>query len=228
MHVRLGENANEVLSEVISKVNEARGDLPREIEDPVVTNSAGGEGLIWIAFLSDQLSLAQITDYLVRNIQPELATWRGSGLPGSRATSLLPCVYGWTPIRWRPWASPPRTWARLSAPRTISLPRETTKGNLVRAAVDAQTDLQDTGGICRYRGAAGGRICGCCWAMLLEIELAEQNSDSAEFSSGEETVFLSINVSPGSNPLEVARRVKEVLPPTHRANARRPELHTRL
>ena len=39
--MRLGENSSDVLSEVIAKVNEARGELPRDIEDPVVTTAAG-------------------------------------------------------------------------------------------------------------------------------------------------------------------------------------------
>ena len=36
-NVRLGENSTEVLTEVITKVNEARFELPRDVEDPVVT-----------------------------------------------------------------------------------------------------------------------------------------------------------------------------------------------
>jgi multidrug efflux pump subunit AcrB len=61
IHVRLGENSSEVLSAVIAKVNEARSDLPREIEDPVVTNAAGGDALIYLAFLSKQMSLCAMS-----------------------------------------------------------------------------------------------------------------------------------------------------------------------
>ena len=39
VYVRLGENSSDVLSEVIAKVNEARGDLPQGIEDTVVTTA---------------------------------------------------------------------------------------------------------------------------------------------------------------------------------------------
>ena len=39
VHVRLGENSSDVLTEVIAKVNEARFQLPREVYDPVVTTS---------------------------------------------------------------------------------------------------------------------------------------------------------------------------------------------
>lgn len=50
VHIRLGENTSEVLSEVIAKVNEARSELPREIEDPVVSTSDGGDALMYLAF----------------------------------------------------------------------------------------------------------------------------------------------------------------------------------
>ena len=79
VHVRLGENSSNVLSEVIAKVNEARGDLPREIDDPVVTTVSGGDAMMYLAFFSEQMTPYQITDYLLRNVQPQLATIEGVG-----------------------------------------------------------------------------------------------------------------------------------------------------
>ena len=79
VHVRLGENSSDVLSEVIATVNEARGDLPRDIEEPVVTTATGGDAMMYLAFYSKQMTPYQISDYLVRNVQPELATLEGVG-----------------------------------------------------------------------------------------------------------------------------------------------------
>ena len=79
VHVRLGENSSDVLSEVIAKVNEARGDLPTDIEDPVVTTAAGGDAMMYMAFYSREMSPYQITDYLLRSVQPELATLKVVG-----------------------------------------------------------------------------------------------------------------------------------------------------
>jgi len=56
VHVRLGENSSDVLSEVIAKVREARGDLPRQIEDPVVSTSTSGDALMYITFYSQQMA----------------------------------------------------------------------------------------------------------------------------------------------------------------------------
>jgi multidrug efflux pump subunit AcrB len=39
VHVRLGENTSNVLTEVIAKVNEARDELPTDVRDPVISTT---------------------------------------------------------------------------------------------------------------------------------------------------------------------------------------------
>ncbi|SVB33331.1 uncharacterized protein METZ01_LOCUS186185, partial [marine metagenome] len=77
--VRLGENSTEVMTEVITKINEARFELPREVEDPVVTNRTGDDAMMYMALLSDQMSVQQRADYAMRYIQPVLSTVEGVG-----------------------------------------------------------------------------------------------------------------------------------------------------
>ena len=45
----------------------------------MVTKTFGGDAMIYMAFLSDQMSIQQINDYVRRNIQPELSTLEGVG-----------------------------------------------------------------------------------------------------------------------------------------------------
>ena len=42
VRVRLGENTSDVLSEVIAKVNEAKFELPREVEDSIISTTCCG------------------------------------------------------------------------------------------------------------------------------------------------------------------------------------------
>ena len=142
VHVRLGESSSEVLSEVIAKVNEARSELPQGIEDPVISSAAGGDGLIWLAFVSDQMSIAQVSDYLVRNVQPEIATLPGVGkaeLAGGRYQAM------------RIWLDPVRmaAFGVTATDINAAISREnyisaagTTEGDLTRTTVDARTDIQ--------------------------------------------------------------------------------------
>lgn len=41
VHMKLGSNPDAALTEVISKVNQVRGNLPKEADDPVITKGTG-------------------------------------------------------------------------------------------------------------------------------------------------------------------------------------------
>ncbi len=211
VQVRLGEDATQVMTEVIAKVNEAKFELPQEVEDPVVTNSFGEDAMMYMAFLSEQMSIQQITDYVRRNIQPELSTVEGVGeakVLGNREFAM------------RVWLDPARMAAfGVTATDVTDAIREqnvisasgTTRGALVRASVDAETDMQRAedfeGIVIRQDEERRVRL-----ADVADLDLASANYDSATFSSGRDTVFLSITPAPGANPLDVAERVKSNMP----------------
>lgn len=207
VYVRLGENSTDVLTEVITKINEARFELPREVEDPVVSNRTGGDGMMYLALLSDQMSVQQTTDYAIRTIQPVLSTVEGVG----EARMLSSGVFAL-----RIWLNPAKMAAYDVTAKDINdaVRREnyisaagTTRGELVRASVDAETDVQNPEKfadiVVRQEGDKRVRL-----GDVAEIELASDTYESAAYSSGKETVFIAITEAPGANPLEVASRVK--------------------
>jgi len=210
-YVRLGENSSDVLNEVIAKVDEARFELPNEVEDPVVTTTFGDEAMIYVAFFSDQMSLQQVHDYVRRAVQPELSTLEGVG-----EVKILDR----SEFAMRIWLDPARMAAYGVTATDVSsaISREnyisaagTTRGELVRASVDAETDLRRPEDFGRVVVRQEGDL-----RVLLddvaELEMASADYDSAAFSSGRPTVFLSITPTPSANPLEVARRIKELSP----------------
>ena len=207
VYVRLGENSTDVLTEVITKINEARFELPREVEDPVVSNRTGGDGMMYLALLSDQMSVQQTTDYAMRTIQPVLSTIEGVG----EARILSGGVFAV-----RLWLNPAKMAAYGVTARDVNeaVRREnyisaagTTRGELVRTSVDAQTDVQDPEKfaeiVVRQEGDRRVRL-----GDVAEVELASDTYESAAYSSGKEAVFIAITEAPGANPLEVAARVK--------------------
>ena len=206
--VRLGENSTDVLGEVITKINEARFELPREVEDPVVTNRTGGDAMMYLALLSDEMSVQQIADYGMRSIQPVLSTVEGVGearLLGSGMFAM------------RIWLNPAKMAAYGVTATDVNdaIRREnyisaagTTRGELVRASVDADTDLQDpdmfASIVVRQEGDQRVRL-----SDVASIELASETYESAVYSSGRETVFIAITEAPGANPLEMAANIKD-------------------
>ena len=78
VHMKLGVDADVALTEVSTKVSSIRGELPIESEDPVIVKqSAEGFALAYYGFYSETLSDVEVTDYLLRTIQPALATVKG-------------------------------------------------------------------------------------------------------------------------------------------------------
>ena len=210
VHVRLGENSSDVLAEVIAKVNEARDELPRDAEDPVVSTASGGDALMYLAFSSDQMTPYQITDYLVRNVQPDLAT-----LPGMGKANMFGRF-----LAMRIWLDPVRMAALGVTAADISeaIQRDNfvsttgaTEGNLVRATVDARTDMQTEADfeaiVVRQSGEDRVRL-----GDVAEVELSAENSQVRTYSSGEASVFMGLTPTPDANPLDLSREVHAAIP----------------
>jgi len=211
IHVRLGENTEEVLTSVIAKVNEARQDLPRDVEDPVVTATFGGDAMMYMAFLSDQMSIQQIVDYVSRTIQPELSTLEGVGDANVLSDRTFAMRIWLDPAKMAAYSVTAADVNRAIREQNFVSASGTTRGALVRASVDAETDMQSAEEfksiVVRQEGDLRVRL-----ADVAELELASADYDSASYSSGHDTVFLSVTPAPGANPLEVAKRVKAVMP----------------
>ncbi len=210
VYVRLGENSSDVLSEVIAKVNEARGDLPTDIEEPVVTTAAGGDAMMYMAFYSREMTPYQITDYLLRTVQPELATLKGVGKVK---------IFGRF-LAMRVWLDPVRmaAFGVTAADVTEVIQRDNyistsgaTEGNLVMATVDARTDMKSPQDfenlIVRQVGEERVRL-----GDVADVELSAETKQMKTASSGRDAVFLSITQTPDANPLDVSRVVHEAVP----------------
>ena len=211
VHVRLGEDSGEVQTNVISKVDEARFELPRDVEDPVVTSRQSGDAMMYLSFSSDQMTIQQIVDYLRRTIQPDLSTIEGVGEAK---------VYTSREYAMRVWLKPaPMAALGVTAKDVLDSLREqnyisaagSVRSSLTRTTVDAKTDMQSTDefGAIVVRQDGDRRV---LLTDVAELDFSAADFDSGSYSNGHDTVFVAITEAPDANPLDVARRVKERLP----------------
>src|SRR5512138_722714 len=112
--LRLNHDATKALSEIGSKVDQVRGDLPPEAEVPVLTiESADSQfASAYLSFSSDFLKQNEITDYLVRVVQPRL-----SAIPGVQRADIL----GARTFAMRIWLKPDRMAALNISPAQVRL-----------------------------------------------------------------------------------------------------------
>ncbi|MDX1268204.1 MAG: efflux RND transporter permease subunit, partial [Oceanisphaera sp.] len=125
VRLKLNYDPIEALSEISAKVDQVRGDLPPEAEVPVINVESADSRFAsaYLSFTSDVLKQNEITDYLVRIVQPQL-----SALEGVQRADIL----GARTFAMRIWLKPERMAAFNISPVQV---RETLAANNFLAAV---------------------------------------------------------------------------------------------
>ena len=96
--LKLNYEPTKALAEITSKVNQVRNELPPESQEPAISvQSADSQfAAAYLSFSSKILSQAEITDYLIRVVQPRLAAVSGVQRAGDIRRTYLrhACVDG--------------------------------------------------------------------------------------------------------------------------------------
>ena len=125
LNLRLDANPDRAMADTLSKVNQVRGLLPREANDPIVVKQTGqGFALMYMSFNSGVMTPSQITDYLTRVVQPRLQTVDGVANAQLLGGQLFSMRIWLDPTRMAaPRASRRTTCARRCSPTTSPPPR---------------------------------------------------------------------------------------------------------
>lgn len=207
--LKLNYDPTKALADITAKVNQVRNELPAEAEVPSIgVQSADSEfAAVYLSFSSDVMSQSQITDYLVRAVQPRLAA-----LPGVQRTE----IYGARTFAMRVWLDPARMAALNVSPREVrgALAANnylaavgSTKGAFVQVNLTANTDLhtpeqfeqlvirQQNDTIVRLRDVA-------------DVELGAEDYDTRVRFNGQTAVFMGVFPLPVANTIEVVEHVR--------------------
>src|SRR5262244_2438321 len=79
VHLKLNYDTNAALTQIQAKVAQVRNDLPPEAQAPVIDLQTADSQFasMYLGFASNELDQNQITDYLVRVVQPKLTAVSG-------------------------------------------------------------------------------------------------------------------------------------------------------
>src|ERR1051325_7273676 len=207
--LKINYDANKALSEISSKVDAVRKDLPPEAEVPIINIESADNRFAsaYLSFTSDILEANQITDYLVRIVQPRL-----SALEGVQRADIL----GGRVFAMRIWLKPDRLAAfnispdqvrQVLAANNFLSAAGHTKGSLVQINLSANTDLRSIEEfknlVIRQSGDKLVRL-----SDIANVELGAEDYDSDVRFSGERAVFMGVWVLPNANSLDVIKRVR--------------------
>jgi multidrug efflux pump len=212
INVRLKLNYDPIkaLAEISSKVDQVRDDLPPEAEVPILTvQSADSQfAAAYLSFTSSVLKQNEITDYLVRIVQPRLTALEGvqrADIRGGRTFAM------------RIWLKPDRMAALNISPMEVRQALATnnilaavgqTKGSLVQVNLTANTDLRSVQGfkrlVIREQGGAIVRL-----EDIANVVLGAEDYDTEVHFSGQTAVFIGIWPLPNANSVDVVDRVRK-------------------
>ena len=211
-HMVLDYDPKAAVAEIQAKVASQRNVLPREAEDPVIDATTGdATALMYMAFYSQDMDQSQITDYLLRVVQPQL-----QAVPGVAKAGLI----GNKTFAMRVWLDP-RRMAALGV--TATDVEAVLLGNNYLAGVgglkdhyfavdlSADTDVSKVEDfrnlVLRTDGQTLVRL-----EDVATIELGAQNYNTSTLYKGIPAIFVGIEQAPGANPLTVAKAIHELLP----------------
>ena len=207
--LRLNHDANKALSEISSKVDQVRGDLPPDAQVPILNiESADSQfASAYLSFSSEFLKQNEITDYLVRIVQPRL-----SAIEGVQRADLL----GARTFAMRIWLKPDRMAALNVSPAQVRQALAAnnylaavgqTKGRLVQVNLTANTDLRSAEEfeklIVRESGGKSVHL-----KDIADVQLGAEDYDTQVNFSGQTAVFIGVWALPSANSLDVIKRVR--------------------
>ncbi len=207
VRLKLDYNSTAALAEVIARLQQVRSELPPDAEPPTVEVQRTDRpyASFYLGFTSSGRSVPQVTDWLTRTLQPELAT-----IAGVQRVELIG-----EPIAMRVWIEPERLAAVNLAPGDVfgALQRNNylaavgqTKGNLVQVNLLANTDLRTPEEfenlVVSERGGAVVRL-----KDVARVELGAEEAQLIAKYNKDAAVYLGVWPLPGANEIEVGDRL---------------------
>jgi multidrug efflux pump len=210
IRLKLNHSSTAALAEVTARLQQVRSELLQEAEAPVVEVQRADRpyATFYVSFSSKERSVPAITDWLMRTLQPRLATLEGV----QRVT-----IDGGRQLAMRVWIDPNRLAALGLSPGDVqaALQRNNylaavgqTKGNVVQVNLLANTDLRSADEFANLivadRDGAIVRL-----SDVARVELGAEEATQVAKYNQQEGVYLAIYPNVGSNELTVAQRLRD-------------------
>ncbi len=212
LNLRLDANPDRAMADALSKVNQVRGLLPREANDPIVVKQTGqGFALMYLSFNSQVMTASQITDYLTRVVQPRLQTVDGVANAQILGGQVFAMRIWLDPTRMASHGVTPNDVRAALAANNFTTAAGEVKSDYTQISVNAETSLDSAKAFGRLVVAAHGDAL-VRLGDVATIELGPQSSDASSVFDGLKAVFIGVYGTPEANPLTVIDGIRAIMP----------------
>ena len=212
VNLRLNYDSDKALTEISTKISSVKNQLPPEAQQPVMSIQIGQTiDSMYIGFKSDVLPQNNITDYLLRVVQPRL-----QAVEGVQTAEIL----GAQNFALRAWLDPQKlaAYSLTAADVNAALSKNNfisglgnTKGQMVQVNLTASTDLHT---LDEFRNLIIKEKDGALVRLkdVANVTLGSDDYESRVGFDGKQAVYVGIQVAPAANLLDVMQRIRDVLP----------------
>jgi len=210
--MQLGADPDVALTDVLSKVQSVRGQLPADAEDPIIVKGTGDQfALMYLAAINPNMTAEQLTEYLERVIRPRMSTIEG-------VAEIQ--VIGAANYAMRVWIDPLKLAARgvtasevaqaIRASNFLAAPGKT-ENEYFAHAITLRSTLQtpEAFGALPLSGSGDNVV---RLRDVAEIELASEDGAEIVTFNGQSGTFIGLFPTPAANPLDTAAAVIDELP----------------
>jgi multidrug efflux pump len=213
--LRLNYDGNRAMTEISAKVSSVLNQLPPGAQTPVLTIKVGQTfDAMYMGFSSEVLTQNQITDYLVRVVQPKLQV-----VNGVQTAEIL----GGKNFALRAWLDPDKLAAFGLTAADVSAALASndfisglgnTKGQMVQVNLTASTSLHT---IDEFRNLVIRQANGAIVRLsdVANVTLGADDYETQVGFDGKKAVYIGIQVAPTANLLDVVKGVKAAFPAIH-------------
>ncbi len=212
IYLTLNYNPDKALTEIQAQLQSVLDQLPAGTQKPQLTLQVGQTlDAMYIGFKSNVLTPSQITDYLIRVVQPQLQS-----VPGVQTAEVL----GAQNFAMRIWLNPERlaayhltatdVYSALAGNDFISA-LGNTKGTMTQTTLTASTSLHSAAAFRRLIVAqSGGQLVRL--GDVAKVKLGSYTYDANVAFDGQTGVYIGIQVAPGANLLSVVNGIEKRFP----------------
>jgi multidrug efflux pump len=200
--LKLNYDPTKALTDITAKVNQVRNELPAESQVPSISvQSADSEfASAYLSFSSEAMSQSEITDYLVRTVQPRLAAVTGvqnAEILGARTFAMRIWL---KPLEMAALnVSPSQVYGALASNNYLAAVGST-KGEFVQVNLTANTDLHS---VDEFKKLVIREQNGTIIHLedVAEVELGAEDYDTEVRFNGQTAVFMGIFPLPNANTI---------------------------
>jgi multidrug efflux pump len=210
VYMQLGADIDTSMTDVANKVASVRGQLPQNIDDPIIAKASTGIPLLLLQVKTTKLSSMDLTDFLARVVQPQMQMVDGVSevdIWGARSYAM------------RIWLDP-----HLMAAHQITAPNvynAISNYNVISAAGTLNSDLQQLSLYSSTDLNTADQFSNILLqnknGQLVQIkdiglaEIAPDNTDFSVYADDVETILLNVQQKSDANPLTIVKNMNKLL-----------------